>query len=97
MVKVPLWPLELVTTTFTAPAACAGVVAVIEVVLTTLTFVAEVPPKVTVAPAAKLVPVMVTESLTPSPASDAEGATRLVILEVEGLRDDQEAVGEIAL
>ena len=44
----------------TAPAACAAVVAVIEVLLATVTFVAAVPPKLTVAPARKPVPVMVT-------------------------------------
>ena len=53
-----LWLLT-VTVTVTAPAACAGVVAVIEVLLTT-TFVAAVPPNVTVAPVAKFVPVIVT-------------------------------------
>ena len=50
----------MVTTTFTAPAACAGVVAVIDVLLPTLTPVAAVPPIVTVAPDTKLVPVIVT-------------------------------------
>ena len=60
LVRVPLWPLLLVTTTFTTPAACAGVVAVMVVPLTTLTPVAAVPPKLTVAPEAKFVPVMVT-------------------------------------
>jgi len=50
-----------VTTTITAPAVCAGVVAVIDVPLATFTFVAAVPPKVTVAPVRKPVPVMVTE------------------------------------
>ena len=50
----------LVTTTLTAPAACAGVVAVIDVLLTTVTPVAAVPPSFTVAPARKPVPVMVT-------------------------------------
>ena len=49
-----------VTVTVTAPAACAGVVAVIWVPLTTTTFVAAVPPNVTVAPLTKLVPVIVT-------------------------------------
>ena len=44
----------------TAPAACAGVVAVIEVLLTNVTPVAAVPPNVTVAPDTKFVPVMVT-------------------------------------
>ena len=50
----------LVTTTFLAPAVPVGVVAVIEVALTTLMPVAEEPPIVTVAPGTKLVPVMVT-------------------------------------
>ena len=40
-------PSALVTTTFTAPAACAGVVAVTDVKLLKLILVAEVPPKVT--------------------------------------------------
>ena len=43
-----------------APAACAGVVAVIEVLFTTVTPVAAVPPSLTVAPARKPVPVRVT-------------------------------------
>jgi hypothetical protein len=50
----------LVTVTVTAPALPAGVVAVIEVLLTTTTLVAAALPNVTVAPAAKFVPVMVT-------------------------------------
>ena len=50
----------LVTTTFTVPAACAGVVAVIEVLLTTVTFVAATPHMLTVAPARNPVPVIVT-------------------------------------
>ena len=50
----------LVTTTLTAPAACAAVVAVIVVLLTTVTPVADVPPSLTVAPARKPVPVMLT-------------------------------------
>ena len=49
------------TTTFTAPPACAGVVAVIDVLPATFTPVAAVPPRLTVAPARKPVPVMVTE------------------------------------
>ena len=57
---MPLVASVLVTTTLTAPAACAGVVAVIEVALTTMMLVAAVPPKVTVAPVAKFVPVIVT-------------------------------------
>ena len=60
MVRLPLCPPELVTIRVTAPALPAGVVAVIVVLFTTTTFVAELPPKVTVAPAAKFVPVSVT-------------------------------------
>ena len=60
MAKLPFCPPGLVTVTVTAPALPAGVVAVIEVLLTTTTLVAAVPPNVTVAPAAKFVPVMVT-------------------------------------
>ena len=56
-----LLPLGLVTTTLTAPADLAGVVAVREVVLTTVTFVAGVPPKVTPVAPVKFVPVIVTE------------------------------------
>ena len=50
----------MVTVTVTAPALPAGVVAVIVVLFTTTTFVAAMPPNVTVAPAAKFVPVIVT-------------------------------------
>jgi hypothetical protein len=49
-----------VTVTVTAPALPAGVVAVIVVLFTTTTFVAAAAPNVTVAPAAKFVPVIVT-------------------------------------
>ncbi len=35
--RLPLWPSRLVTTTSTAPGACAAVTAVIEVALTTIT------------------------------------------------------------
>ena len=49
----------LVTTTFLAPALPAGVVQVIDVAETTVTDVQALPPTVTVAPAAKFVPVMV--------------------------------------
>jgi len=58
--KVPVWLSLLATTTLTAPAVWAGVVAVIDVLLTTFTAVAAVPPTLTVAPARKPVPVMVT-------------------------------------
>ena len=50
----------MVTVTSTAPAACAGVVAVIDVLFTTVTPVAAVPPRLTVAPARKPVPEMAT-------------------------------------
>ena len=58
--SVPLCPSGLVTTTLTAPAAWAGAVAVILVLLPTVTLVAAVPPKVTEAPVTKFVPVRVT-------------------------------------
>ena len=60
LVRVPFWLSVLLTTTFTAPAAWAGVVAVMEVLLTHVTLLAGVVPKVTVAPDTKPVPVMVT-------------------------------------
>ena len=50
-----------VTVTVTAPALLAGVVAVIVVPFTATTFVAAAAPNVTVAPAAKFVPVIVTD------------------------------------
>ena len=59
LARVPLCPLT-VTVTVTAPAVPAGVVAVIDVALTTVTFVAEALPNVTVAPVTKFVPVIVT-------------------------------------
>ena len=55
----PLCVSVLVTTIVTAPAVWAGVVVVIEVLFTTVTPVAAVPPRLTVAPVWKLVPVMV--------------------------------------
>jgi hypothetical protein len=54
------WESGLVTITLLAPVVPDGVVAVILVELTTMTFVAAVPPMVTVAPVTKPVPVMVT-------------------------------------
>ena len=59
LVRLPLCPLT-VTVTVTAPALPAGVVAVMVVLFTTTTLVAAAPPNVTVAPAAKFVPVIVT-------------------------------------
>jgi hypothetical protein len=50
-----------VTTTFTCPTTCAGVDAVIVLTLVTVTLVADVPPKPTVAPEVKFVPVIVTD------------------------------------
>ena len=60
LARLPLNPLLLVTVTVTAPTLPAGVVAVIVVLFTTVTFVAAVLPNFTVAPAAKFVPVIVT-------------------------------------
>jgi hypothetical protein len=60
LAKLPLGTPGFVTVTVTAPALPAGVVAVICVPLTTTTFVAALLPKITVAPAAKFVPVIVT-------------------------------------
>ena len=77
LVRLPLSPLLLVTVTVTAPALPAGVVAVIEVLLTTTTFVAAVLPSFTVAPAARFVPVIVTAV---PPAGDPPlGATLLTV------------------
>ena len=59
LVRLPLCPFT-VTVTVTAPALPVGVVAVIDVLLTTTTLVAAVAPNFTVAPAAKFVPVIVT-------------------------------------
>jgi hypothetical protein len=59
LARLPLWPFR-VTVTVTAPTLPAGVVAVIDVLLTTTTLVAVVLPNVTVAPVAKFVPVIVT-------------------------------------
>lgn len=57
--RLPFCPPD-VTVTVTAPALPAGDMAVISVALTTTTFVAAALPNVTVAPEAKLVPVIVT-------------------------------------
>jgi hypothetical protein len=59
LARLPLCPFA-VTATVTAPALPAGAVAVIVVLFTTTTFVAAVAPNVTVAPAVKFVPVIVT-------------------------------------
>jgi len=51
----------LVTTTFTVPAVCDGVVTVIVLLFGTATFVPAIPPNVTVAPVRKPVPVIFTD------------------------------------
>ena len=61
----------------TAPAACAGVVAVSVVLLLTLTLVAAVPPKLTVAPLTKFEPLMVTE--VPPAVDPLLGVTELPV------------------
>jgi len=74
--RLPLCPFT-VTVTVTAPALPAGVVAVIEVLLTTTTLLAAVPPNVTVAPLAKFVPVIVTA--VPPATGPLFGATVLTV------------------
>jgi hypothetical protein len=74
--RLPLCPFT-VTVTVTAPALPAGVVAVIVVAFTTTTFVAAVPPNVTVAPATKFVPVIVTP--VPPEVDPVLGVTLLTV------------------
>ena len=59
-IRAAFAPLGVVTTTLAVPAACAPVVAVIEVALTTVTLVAAAPPIVTPVVPVKPVPVIVT-------------------------------------
>jgi hypothetical protein len=82
LAKEPLCKSLLVTATVTeAPAVPAGVVAVIKVLLVTVTPVAALPPKLTVAPVKKLVPVIVTAV---PPAADPEfGETEATVGDVE--------------
>ena len=61
----------------TVPATCAGVVAVITFALLTFTFVAATPPTATVAPATKLVPLIVIG--TPPAAGPTIGAVSRTI------------------
>jgi hypothetical protein len=61
LVFVPLCPFVFVTTTSTVPAACAGVKAVIDVLFTTATLDAAVPPIETLAPDWNPAPVIVME------------------------------------
>ena len=72
-----LWPAGFVTTTVTAPATWAGVVALRLKVFETETFVAAVPPKVTVMPFMKLVPVIVT--LVPPLVVPELGLTAMIV------------------
>ena len=76
LARLPLTPLT-VTVTVTAPALPAGAVAVIEVLLTATTLVAAAVPNVTVAPVAKLVPVMVTA--VPPPVDPVFGDTLVTV------------------
>src|SRR6266567_3965987 len=55
-----IWPSGLVTVTLTVPNPWAGVVAVIVLLFTTFTLLAAEPPKLTVAPVMKLLPLIVT-------------------------------------
>jgi hypothetical protein len=73
--SVALCASAFVTVTFTVPAACAGVVAVIVVLLSTVTLPAGLPPTLTVAPAAKFAPEMVTAV---PPLVGPEGGAMLV-------------------
>jgi hypothetical protein len=75
--RLPLSPLLLVTVAVTPPPVPAGVVAVIVAPFTTVTFVAAVLPNVTVAPAAKFVPVIVTA--VPPAGSPLFGLTLLTV------------------
>ena len=76
MVRLPACPFT-VTVTVTAPALPAGVMAVICVPLTTTTLVAALLPNVTVAPAAKFVPVIVTD--VPPAGNPVFGETLLTV------------------
>ena len=67
----------LVTTTATVPAACAAVVAVMDVLLITVTFVAVVPPSFTVAPDKNPVPIRLTA--VPPPADPEVGEMELTV------------------
>src|SRR5262245_61990997 len=67
--SVALRPSVLRTVTSTTPAGCAGLVAVIRLALLTTTWLADDPPKPTVAPAAKFDPLIVTD-VPPSSSPD---------------------------
>ena len=88
LARLPLSAPEFVTVTVTAPALPGGLVAVIWVPLVTTTFVAAAPPNATVAPAEKLVPVIVTAV---PPAVDPLFGERLITaggaLPITGVRN----------
>jgi len=75
-VQVPLWASELVTTTFTAPAACAVEVPVIEVGLIVATVRAD-PPNETVAPVWNPLPATVTD--VPPAVAPLFGVTDVIV------------------
>src|SRR5262249_44252841 len=77
LVNVPDWLSMSVTMTFTGPAACAGVVAVIAVDVRTVTFVAATPPIDTVDPTVNPVPAIVT-AVPPVVGPDAAAIDRTV-------------------
>ena len=72
-----LVPFGVVTVTSTAPAACAGDVAVIEVAFTTAKLAAAVPPNDTAVAPVKLVPLMV--MLVPPAAGPEFGLTPVTV------------------
>ena len=75
-------PPLVVTVTFWAPTVPTGVSAVIEVALTTTTLVAASPPTFTVAPAIKLVPVMV---IGVPPLEEPDAGLTVVIVGAAGM------------
>ena len=76
----PLRP-DTVTITSVAPAACAPVVALIDVADSTTTFVAATPPSDTAAPVAKLLPLM--RTAVPPAAGPTDGVTAVTIGSVD--------------
>jgi len=77
LLKLPLWASVLVTTTIHRTAPCAALVAVIDVLLTTVTPVATVPPRLTVAPPGKRVPAII--SAVPPLAVPVLGVIELTV------------------
>ena len=81
--SVPVSPALLMTVTPVVPPACGGVVAVIVVLFTTTTLVAVAKPKLTVAPAATFVPVIVTA--VPPEEGPEVGVIELTVAPVPGV------------